>query len=220
MAGFFGTLNDHYILILSIDMYKYFSNLTLLLFLFIGLVECDKDKKDSVSPGQNEFVYDGERYPLSFGVMYDYGYESSTDHTNYDFILSESVEELDEFGDPAGENPNSAYGIYLWLESSGDGVLNDGDYPFSDDFISGNFMYDAEYITSFATGNFIQVTGGEVSVSSSGNQTTLDFTLELANGKEVEGNLTYEFPVFDVSDFEKRIPGKPIEKNRFLRTKN
>lgn len=178
----------------------------LLIFLLpiVLLNGCKESGTDSDSKSDNNFEYDGKTYALEAGVIFDYGVESEG-FRNYDFILTEKVEDFDELNESEEEELNSDYFVYFWLESLGESSFTGGTFNFDDsEEAETSHLYSSEL--TFLSGNeeeYFEAISGKVNVSIDGDTYTLDFDITLDNGKKMVGKFSYDFQIFDESSLEK-----------------
>ncbi len=174
---------------------------------------------EEIPKQENSFTYKGNVYPLGWGVIFDHG-EFIQGFRSFDFILTQVEEEViitEEF--EIFEDVESAYIIYLWMESIGAESFDSGTYPFSNyETINDNHLYDGElafYVNGVET-EYYYVVGGEVIVTITGNVYTLEFDLTLDNDERLEGKFTHNFEVFDIiEDIDNGSLSKQSTVNRF-----
>lgn len=146
----------------------------------------DDDNGGDTPPAESgELNFGNRSYDLSWGYIQSFG--SNEDFTNYDFYLYENVIDL------TGSMFNSDFELYLELFALGD-TFGNGRYSFSN---SGSANYfDYAYIQFYDTDEGYQAVGGYVDVNRSGDNWTLDISLELEGGNSLSASISYPFEVY------------------------
>ncbi len=164
-------------------MKKFFQFASLALLGLAILSGCKKD--DGIDA--NTLLYDGQSYAITdafqeyWGDYYDAG--------NVDVYV----------GFDGGTGPTIGFDCLL---PAGNDRLVAHAYNYSADG-SGEYVFggeDACFHISMDDGNCILFTGGKVNVKLSGSTYTIDFTVNLDNGKTVKGNYTGTLPWVDETD--------------------
>lgn len=148
-------------------------------------------------PLENEFLYKNQKYPLGWGFYYNYGFNSG--YTNYDFIMTEVEENLDEIDE--SDDLLSNHYIYLWLESAGNS-FTEGRFEFSGSGFEDElerFLYEGSVWFEGADEE-IPVSGGYVDIEIEGDIYVLNMNLTLENGENLRGHISYPFEEQDDED--------------------
>lgn len=145
-------------------------------------------------PLENEFLYKRNRYPLGWGFYFNYGFNSG--YTNYDMIMTEVKENLDEIED--AEDLLSDHYVYLWLESEGDS-FTEGRYEFNDNGLDEGvekFIYEGG-VWFEDIDEEIAINGGYVDIEIEGDIYIVVMNLTLVNGENLRGHMSYPFEEMD-----------------------
>lgn len=176
--------------------------------LLMALLVLGGCKKDRVTGGEDEpnaFQYDGESYPLGWGIILDYG-EMTEGYRNYDFLIAEQEEDYEAL------EMNSDYALYFWLESLGAESFDAGTYTFHDPENTTAENHIAYGGLLFNRGDNdieeIEVTSGDITIAIDGDTFSLDMDLGLSDGKTLKGTFTYEFTIQDQTDETNSSPAK------------
>lgn len=146
---------------------------------------CSKDDDDDSSTSSS-FTYDGKTYPLDKGFLLDLGPNLDGSHDFDAYLVSEDIEAgllgFTGMGD----------GVYLDLNSSSDMDLVAGTYEFAADrapftIVSGSGAI-LDYNFTVDEGEEIFANGGSVVVKVNGDSYELEFNLETADGKNIQGS--------------------------------
>ena len=141
-------------------------------------------------PLENEFMYKGERYSLGWGFYYNYGANSG--YTNYDLIMTEVEENLNEVEET--DDLLSDHFIYLWLESEG-ASFTEGRFEFNENgFDEGveKFIYSGN-VWLRGLEEEIEIDGGYVDIAIEGDIYTVTMELTLVNGEDLKAHISYPF---------------------------
>ena len=152
--------------------------LFLLLMSFVALNSCEDDSKP-----KNNFKYDGKTYTLSDGYLEDYG----ANNGSYDwdvFIISSKLTYNGDWFTGTGDI------VYFDLNTASENGLVTGTYTYSSErdvftFVDGaiglNYNMDTE------SGAIVEVIGGTVEITVSGNEVLFEFNLIAETGKTIKG---------------------------------
>ncbi|MDL5049373.1 hypothetical protein QQ054_25495 [Oscillatoria amoena NRMC-F 0135] len=159
------------------------------------LASCDDDENGIPA---NTIRYNGKNYKLDFGIGIDYGsftYEEVT-YSNVDFVLFDREIDLED------EDPFFSHGFYVEMYKAGSEDFTGGTFTFYDGesepvpagslFTSGElFFYDDEE-------DPIEVAGGTITLTITGDTYNFKFNLVDEDGKKIEGNFSGEIEIFDL----------------------
>lgn len=158
------------------------------------LNSCEKEdvRTSSGSGSSNYFLYDGQRYNLDKGFIENFG---DNGNGSYDFdvyLVSDSI----NYSIPDEDFVGVGDIIYLDLNTSSEDGLVDGAYKFSNDrdtftLVDGLVGIKMDINTEEGK-ELVEIAAGEVDVSISGNNTTLDFDLTTTTNKRVRGKFIKE----------------------------
>jgi uncharacterized surface protein with fasciclin (FAS1) repeats len=139
---------------------------------------------------ENEFLYKRNKYPLGWGFYYNYGFNSG--YTNYDLVMTEVEENLEEIED--SEDLQSDHYVYLWLEFEGSSFI-EGRFEFNENgFEEGDekFIYQGG-VWFEDIDEEIAISGGFVDIEIEGDIYTIIMNLTLENGEDLRGHMSYPF---------------------------
>lgn len=191
-------------------MTKLFKPFAFALMTAIAITSCSKDddEKDDQTTDpvvKSEVTISGQTYTLqSKGIIENYGADSGFDSTfqysgtNFDlFLFTEGIKLiLDSDG-----SLDSAYGpgyvLYFESFSSNSSRPADGIYTYdaTSPFPVGTF--DFGYYTNVDFTDFAEVTGGQYTLSTSGDTYKIVFDLTDSNGEKIEGTFNGKFDIVD-----------------------
>jgi len=145
------------------------------------LTSCNKDDDDD-----NYFMYDGKKYTLNKGYI---GYYGATGGVyNFDIMLLSSGLQVDV---KEGKVTGKGHMMYFELWSSSSTGLDDGKFTFS--ILRGVNKFTEAFAAiniDFATkegDKLVEITGGNVDISTNDKITTLTFDLTAKDDKKVTG---------------------------------
>ncbi len=190
-----------------------------ILIALISFTACNDDKDDDgdtnkIDTSSNNFVYDGEKYELSDGVIEYYGsFEDYPDEYNYDITLFTSgiTYEVDSWLLGEGSflwivlyTKNATEldaGTYTFWDTSPEGATQTFEGEFCIDYISEN--YDGESVFDFGGGTVVlEKTGDEYIITLSGNNYA---------GKKITGYFKGHLHFYDFSEDSSK---KSLKKKR------
>jgi len=156
------------------------------------LNSCDKDDVRAGSGSSNYFSYDGKTYNLDKGFLEYYG---DNENGSYDFdvfLVSDSI----NYSIPDEEYFGVGNVVILDLNTSSARGLDEGTYKFSNErdtfsLVDGLVGIKVDAYTEEGE-ELVEIAAGEVDVSISGNNTTLDFDLTTTTNKRVRGKFIKE----------------------------
>lgn len=156
---------------------------------------CSKDEGEKGIP-DNTIRYNGKNYSLAFAFGMNFGsFESGVGTVNNtDFIF------VDRAIDVEDDDPVFSHGFYLELFSVGSADFHGGTFSYyngSGSLPSGLFEY-AELFFYDEDIDPIEVSGGTVEVTISGNNYKFVFDMTTAEGKKLEGNFSGTIQIQDV----------------------
>jgi hypothetical protein len=171
---------------------KNFKLITLIFIIVLGTftTSCDNDD-DAVAPAAivNEFTYDGTTYSLSQGILEYYG-DNGNGSYDFDISLFSDGFTIDLVN---GEFTGRGDGVYLDLNSDNMADLSDGTYIFDinrDAYVISAAGIYIDFDAQSQTGTPITASSGEVILTKSGDEYTVNFDLFTASGAAVTGQYT------------------------------
>lgn len=163
------------------------------LFIFFA---CTTTDPEIPGGGEGYFTYDGDTYTLLSAVIDDWGANSSPDDSGYDLDFSVGTFKQSSWvpGPPVGihsiisldlnsPNPTLVSGTYTWSDTRTDFTLVDAICMLNADFQVGSVTYD-------------WAIGGTVTLSVDRDKYTVEFTLNMLDGKTVTGRYSGTAQVF------------------------
>ena len=171
-------MKKHYLLILSI-------------FTVFAITSCSSDDDSgSNSNGTNAssdsyLEIEGDNYQLRSGVIEDYG-EGSNETFNFDItLISTNVTSINGEFIPEGDSYTGIY-FELWSDNSSD--LAEGTYSYSNSEDGFTYTYSEihkDISTDTFTGEYIDITSGELEVNKNGNNYEFTFTGTTFDGDDI-----------------------------------
>lgn len=158
--------------------------------LFLSLWGCSKDTVDL----QNQFTYDGSDYPLSVGILENYGSASNVHYLDLTLYSSGiSFNPVDEIAEGTGNV------VYLEMYSSSSSLAT-GTYTFDSGFTgsAGTFdmgMFGISLNMETFSGTVVYISSGTVTVAKSGSTYEITINCKTSDNKTIggyfKGSLTY-----------------------------
>ena len=167
--------------------------ITIIAVLFI-FVSCTTTEDDPAEPGGGSyFIYDGTTFTLASAIIEDYGANTEPGESGYDldfWVATSGVDLINWTGigdlvvlDLNSPNSTLAPGTYTWSDTRTDFTLVDS-------------VLIINYNLDTGAGTFVWVIDGTATVSVNGDTYTVEFTLDLIDGKTVTGRYSGPAPVF------------------------
>lgn len=174
-------------------MYKFIKTLLFTFAVSSLFVSCSKDSVEK----KNFITYDGVEYPLTQAFFEGYGQDQPNEGYNIDaYFFSEGVK-VSGTGNEIGTLSGSGTVIYLELFSNLEDVLEKGEYIYDENqtFLSNTFdfgLVGLNYDVTNENGTVLGITGGKVSVKTSGTSYEITFDLTESGGKKITGSYSGE----------------------------
>lgn len=176
--------------------------LTALLMIVLVIASCKKDNDDD-KVSVNSFNYDGQEFELTQGILENYGTWSGDEAFNLDLtLLSSGFTIVDDQG--YAEASGTGHGIYFEMYSSKSNELVPGEYVFDEDsYEAGTFEF-GDFVMNYSiedeTGEMVDITGGKVNVSKSGNEYEVSFDCTTETGKNITGSFKGSLQYFNYDE--------------------
>lgn len=174
-------------------MHKFLKSILFTFAVSSLFVSCSKDAVEK----KNFIAYDGVEYPLTQAFFEGYGQDQPNEGYNIDaYFFSEGVKASGP-GNEIGTLSGSGTVIYFELFSNLKDVLEKGDYIYdaNQTFLSNTFdfgLVGLNYDVTNENGTVLEITGGKVSVKTSGTSYEITFDLTESGGKKITGTYSGE----------------------------
>lgn len=170
--------------------------------LLLVINACKKNKDEKKDGGENLLVYDGNKYNIEKGLIWDYGDNFFSSHYSHSYYLKNGMEFASWGTQTLGPN-DPPITLYYVLSSPGTSKFQNGVFKcyYSDNYadwqinglpndmkneflcIAGYVCFDANADRKITSEEVFRVFGGTVTVTDS----YTEYNLELENGKRLTG---------------------------------
>ena len=180
--------------------------LAVIVMMMIALGACKKDKgSDKKEEGEGQLVYDGNKYSIKKGLIWDYGDMIYSTHYSQSYFLKNGSE-FASWGEHSLGPDDAPITLFYMLSSPGTAQFKNGTFKayynvnyadwqinglpdnMKNEYLltSGYVGYDANGDRKISTNETFNVVGGTLTVTDS----YTEYNLELENGKKVTGRNT------------------------------
>ena len=167
-----------------------------LLPFFLSACSDDDDNGNGIN---NHFTYDGDTYSLHEGMKMYWGSGWGNGY-NWDiYLYSEGI----EFDETEMDFTGSGHGIFLEIFSPIEEGVEDGTYTFDTNDEENSFSFGTwssiiiDYDGEEDSGTELDIIGGTVEISKSGNTYDISFDMTVEDDKTVTGNFSGPLPAID-----------------------
>ncbi len=167
--------------------------------LLITLLFVSSCSKDEDGFPINTIRYDGRDYKFEFAFGLNYGsfQEGSVTYNNTDFVF------FDREIDPEDNTSVYEFGFYIELYSAGSENFQGGTFSYFNgegSVPAGNLFTVAELFFFDDEVDPIELTGGTVTVSITGNTYSFNFNTTTSEGEKLEGNFSGEIEIINIGE--------------------